>query len=332
MDFAFPQWRHWLDRTTPAFASRASVAVCILLAIIGVILGNIEDSLAVQTNGLISAVDVINSLLFVTAVKQSLRSPDVIHNYGYGKFESLAILASALLLSCVFIYTLYEVVFSFGAATPVANYPLLMVYSAVAFLLMRRMVVLNRKYASTFHLPMMSYDADLWRVDSYMEIGVMGNLVLGFVLKHVGLDSLGRVLDSITAVALLAFALKVPFSHARAALDQLLDRTLPEDIQLDIIGVIVENISRICEFKNVHTRRSGKDMFIELDVIMPFDYTLETAFRVENDITSAITGKYPNAIVRMYVVPCSHECVQDGQRFCPVEMLKLKKDDTVQEG
>jgi len=152
------------------------------------------------------------------------------------------------------------------------------------------------------------------------------------VLGFVGLENVARVLDSATAVALLAFALKVPFTHARGALDQLLDRTLPEDIQLDIISVIVENISRICEFKNVHTRRSGKDMFIELDVIMPFDYTLETAFRVEKDIMDAITDKYPNAIVRMYVVPCNHECVQEGQRFCPVEMLKLKKDDQVQEG
>lgn len=333
MDFALLQWRQLFDRNSPAFASRISVGVCILLAVIGVILGSIEDSLAVQTNGLISAVDVINSLLFVTAVKQSLRSPDVIHNYGYGKFESLAILASTLLLSCVFIYTLYEVVASFGAVTPVDNYPVLLAYSTMAFIVMRRMVALNKKYADAFHLPMMSYDADLWKVDSYMELGVIANLVLGLLMKYIGLESTARILDSATAVALLAFALKVPFTHARAALDQLLDRTLPEEIQLDIIGVIVENISRICEFKNVHTRRSGKDMFIELDVIMPFDYTLETAFRVESDITNAITNKYPNAIVRMYVVPCGHECVQDdGQRFCPVEMLKLKKDDAVQEG
>lgn len=331
MPIALPQWRQWFDRNTPAFASRVSVAACFALAVVGTLLGRIEDSLAVQTNGLISAVDVINSLLFVTAVKQSLRSPDVIHNYGYGKFESLAILASALLLSFVFVYTLYEAVATFGTGTVVNNYPLLLVYSLAAYLLMRRMEAFNRKYADRFHLPMLSYDADLWRVDSYMELGVLGNLLLGYLLKNIGLEAIGRFIDSTTAVALLVFALKVPLTHAKGALDQLLDRTLPENIQLDIISVIVENITRICEFKNVHTRRSGKDMFIELDVVLPFDYTLETAFAVEQDIMDAIRTKYPNAIVRMYVIPCNHECIQEGQRFCPVEIMKEKKDNPVQE-
>lgn len=326
MPFAFPQLRQLFDRNTPAFSSRVSVVVCIGLAIIGVVLGRIEESLAVQTSGLISAVDVLNSLLFVTAVKQSLRSPDVIHNYGYGKFESLAILASALLLSFVFFYTLYEAILYFGRSTVVDNYPLLLLYSGGAFLLMRRMVALNKRYADKFHLPMLSYDADLWRVDSYIELGILCNLVLGFGLKQIGLEHLGRILDSATAVGLLAVAMKVPLTHAKVALDQLLDRTLPEEIQLNIISVIVENISRICEFRNVHTRRSGKDMFIELDVVLPFDYTLETAFAVENDIKGTITDRYPNAIVRLYVVPCNHECIQDGQRFCPVEIMKVKKE------
>lgn len=331
MAFALPKLQQLLDRNTPAFSSRVSVIACVGLAVVGIILGRIEESLAVQTSGLISAIDVLNSLLFVTAVKQSLRSPDVIHNYGYGKFESLAILASALLLSVVFFYTLYEAVLYFGKSTAVDNYPLLLLYSGGAFLLMRRMVALNRRYADRFHLPMLSYDADLWRADSYIELGILCNLVIGFGLKQIGLEGVGRILDSATAVGLLAFAMKVPFTHARAALDQLLDRTLPEEIQLNIISVIVENISRICEFKNVHTRRSGKDMFIELDIVLPFDYTLETAFTVENDIKNAITARYPNAIVRLYVVPCGHECIQEGQRFCPVEIMQLKKDTDTQQ-
>lgn len=328
MPFALLQVRKLLDRSTPAFASRVSVVACLGLGTIGIILGNIEDSLAVQASGLVSAVDVLNSLLFVTAVKQSLRSPDMIHNYGYGKFESLAILASSLLLSVVFLYTFSEAILNFGNGVVINNYPLLLLYSCGAFFLMRRMVALNTRYANAFHMPMLSYDADLWRVDSYLELGVLANLIVGFVLKYVGMDAASKILDSATAVGLLAFSVKIPLSHAKEALDQLLDRTLPEEVQLNIIGVIAENISYICEFKNVHTRRSGKDMFIELDVILPFDYSLELAFTVENAIKDAIIQRYPNAIVRMYVVPCNHDCIRDGQRFCPVHVRKEKKQGT----
>ena len=37
----------------------------------------------------------------------------------------------------------------------------------------------------------------------------------------------------------------------------------------------------MCEFKQVHTRQSGKDIFVEIDIIMPFDATIDTKFDFE---------------------------------------------------
>ena len=100
----------YLRRDTPLHASTMSLLACIVLAGGSLLLGLVEKSLIVQTNGLIALIDIGNSLLFIAAVERSTRSPDMAFNYGYGKYESLAILVSANLLIVVTVFTLINAV------------------------------------------------------------------------------------------------------------------------------------------------------------------------------------------------------------------------------
>ncbi len=324
----FTRIRGWFNTKSPVFPTRVSLFACILLAFGGISLGLYEDSLAVLTNGLISAVDIFNSALFMTAVNHSMRSPDYVFNYGYGKYESISILTAALLLSVVMIYTIVEAVRNFGMVEPAGgNYFILVSFSAVSLLVMMRMHRLQRIAAKRFHMPILQFDSESWKIDSYIEAGVLANLLIGAILQQSGYMKIAIIIDSITAVLLLLFALKVPLKGSRDALNQLLDRTLPENVQFDILAVVAENLSRMCEFKEVHTRQSGKDIFIEIDIIMPYDFKLEQIVGLEKDMQEALKEKYPTAVPRIYVTPCSKDCVHYGKSFCPVKIELEKKQD-----
>ena len=82
----------------------------------------------------------------------------------------------------------------------------------------------------------------------------------------------------------------------------------------------------MCEFKTVHTRQSGKDIFIELDIIMPYDYTLEEKFELEKDLKKEIMKKFPTSIPILYVVPCKRDCIYQGKRQCPVKIADSKRN------
>ncbi|HYF03053.1 MAG TPA: cation diffusion facilitator family transporter [Patescibacteria group bacterium] len=317
--------RQWLNPFSPLYVTRLSLLICSVLAVGGIVLGVIEGSLTVQTNGLISAIDIVNSLLFLSAVHRSVRSADVTYNYGYGKYESLAIIASAGLLTLVLGFTMYEAIIRFQDPVEIGKYYVLIAFSVISVLLMRRMAAVQKVYAERYHMPMLQYDSDLWRVDSIIEIGVLINLVIGYILRQLNADEIAKIIDSIAAVALLLIALKVPITHGKLALSQLLDKTLPDQVQFDILAVIAENINRMCEFKSVHTRQSGKDIFIELDLVMPFDYTLEETFALERDISKALIKRFPTAVPRVYVVPCPRDCIHSGKSFCPVKLAKEKE-------
>ena len=312
--------RKYFDKSTAVFPSRISLITCSMLALGGIFFGILENSLSVTANGLIAATEIISSVLFLSAIKQSIRAPDYVFNYGYGKYESMAILAGTTLLSLLLIYIIIEAIKDFGTPLPVKNYFILITYSIVSYIILRKTASLLRKSSKKFQMPLLEYDADIWKTDSIIELGVIVNLAFGAIFSYFNYKFIGKYIDSATAVLLLTYSLKVQISHGKSAVNQLLDHTLPENIQFDIISVIAENINRFCEFKKVHTRQSGKDIFIEIDVIMPWDFTLEEAFQLEKDIHNTLIKKYPTAIPRLYVTPCPKDCIHDGKTTCPVKL------------
>lgn len=301
--------RRYFRRNTPLYASTMSLFACIILAVGSVLLGSYQHSLLVQTNGLISIIDIGNSLLFLAAVDRSTRSPDMAFNYGYGKYESLAILVSANLLVVLTVFTLIEAVSFFQRPPEDTGSVILVAWSGIALAIMINTTRRLERYAKKFHLPMLHYDAELWRVDSWVEIGVILGVIIHGALQAFGSFGAAAVIDGVFSIGLVLLSLKAPIQHGRTAFRQLLDRTLPEEMQYQILGIISSHLHQMCEFRGVHTRQSGRDIFIEIDLVMPFDHTLEQLYGLEKDILNELRKKFPTAIPRVYVTPCDRSCL-----------------------
>lgn len=329
MTLPLSNWRRsiraLLTRGRPEYASTVSLIACVVLAAGSIVIGLVQRSLIVQTNGYIALIDIGNSLLFLAAVQRSTRRADVTFNYGYGKYESLAILVSANLLVVLTVFTLGEAV-SFYRRPPVDTNSLILAgWTTMSFLVMRTTARLLDRYADRFHMPMLRYDAELWRVDSWMELGVLVGIGASAGLRAFKLSGVAAGFDVAASILLLLIALQVPIKHGREAFRQLLDRTLPDNVQYEILAIIAENFDRMCEFRSVHTRQSGKDIFIEIDLVMPYDYTLAQLYELEKTILDGLRTKFPTAIPRVYVTPCDGKCERDGVSYCPIKMARQRQ-------
>ncbi len=313
----------YFDSSSPLFSTRISLVAGVFIAVTGITLGLLEGSLAVQINGVIAAIDVINSILLLSAVGHSSRKPDSIFNYGYGKYESMSMLLSAVLMLCVAAYALLEMTRAFGGTgSDVGNYYALVSFSALSFLIMWRMSKFQRTHAKRLGMPILEFDADVWRSDSLIELGVLSNLIIGFVLIHFAFGDYARQIDSITALALTIYALRVPLKGSVAALNQLLDRTLSTNAQDKILSIVKDNSDKMCKFVAMHSRQSGKDIFIELDIVLPFDFSMKQKTDLERKLQTAIKKSYPTAITRIYALSCNGECNGGKKRNCPIYFNK----------
>jgi divalent metal cation (Fe/Co/Zn/Cd) transporter len=187
---------------------------------------------------------------------------------------------------------------------------------------MRFVYRVQKKSAQKYRMPILEYDALLWKTDSYIEILVLINLVVGLILQLVGFRYIGLVIDSGVAIALTFLSLKAPLKGSRDALNQLMDRTVSEDVQMKLLSVVSRNHQNICEFKAIHTRQSGKDIFVELDIILPFDESMKYKDELEKKIANEIKEIAPNAVPRVYAVSCDGKCLCGNQRNCPVHIYR----------
>lgn len=326
----YPQ--RYLDRSTPLYASTLSLAACVVLAVGSLLIGLVERSLLIQTNGLLALIDIGNSILFLAAVDRSSRSADLTFNYGYGKYESLAVLVSANLLIATTIMTLINSVSLFEHPPEASNTLLLGGWSVVSFFIMRTTARRLVRYAGRFHQPMLEYDAALWKVDSLVELAVIAGVLVNGVAQLAGLYQAAVVIDGALSIGLVLFTLKTPLQHGKEAFRQLLDRTLPDTMQYDVLAVIAQNTDRMCEFTSVHTRRSGRDIFIEVDLIMPYDYTLEQLYVLEEDMIEGLRSRFPTAVPRVYVQPCDRSCALATGTMCPVKKQRQNGADPINPG
>lgn len=319
LETAVKRLSRFFQRNTPVYASTLSLTACVVLAVGSLLIGLVQRSLLVQTNGLLALVDIGNSLLFLAAVDRSTRSADLAFNYGYGKYESLAVLVSANLLVVMTIFTLLNSISMFEHPPEHSNTMLLGGWAALSFVIMRNTARRLERYARRFHQPMLEYDAALWRVDSIIEIAVVVGIAINGIAQIAGWYRAAVIIDGTLSVGLVLFTLKTPLQHGRQAFRQLLDRTLPDNMQYEILAVIAANTNRMCEFTSVHTRQSGRDIFIEIDLIMPYDYSLEELYALEEDMIEGLRTRFPTAIPRVYVQPCDRSCNLPAGTTCPVK-------------
>jgi divalent metal cation (Fe/Co/Zn/Cd) transporter len=87
---------------------------------------------------------------------------------------------------------------------------------------------------------------------------------------------------------------------------------------------VTKNHTNICEYKNIHTRQSGKDIFVELDIILPFDETMEYKDKLEKQISEEIIDYSPNAVPRVYAKACDGKCIINNVRNCPIHKFRSK--------
>ena len=198
-----------------------------------------------------------------------------------------------------------------------------MLVDEFSFLLMRLVYRIQKRSAKKYGMPILEYDASLWKTDSYIELLVLVNLLVGFALQYFDARYIGLMVDSGVAIALTMFALIVPLQGSKNALNQLLDRTISDEVQMKFLSVITKNHKNICEFKAIHTRQSGKDIFVELDIVLPYDETMEYKDTLEKKIASEIKQINSNTVPRVYAVACNGKCIKDENiRNCPIHKFR----------
>lgn len=234
--------------------------------------------------------DFVTDIIVIVFVRISSKPEDEGHDYGHGKYETLAtaIIGIVLLFVGFGIFwngasSIYRFLHG-GSLQEPGMLALIAALVSIAFkeALYRYTVFRGKKLNSR------AVVANAWhhRSDALSSIGtaigIGGAILLG---NH------WRVLDPIAAVVVSFFIMKVAVKLLIPCVDELLEKSLPADVENEIQRIIL-SFPGVSSPHHLRTRRIGNHYAIEVHVRMDGKITLEEAHRTATAIENTLKEQF----------------------------------------
>ena len=263
----------------------------VTLLIFKFVAGIISNSAAMIADAVHSLSDFITDVVVIVFVKISSKPQDKSHDYGHGKFETLATLIIGLALLFIGLMILYN-----GASATYRciwlgeelHRPGMIAFWAAIFSIILKEAVYQYTVYKGKNLNSQAVIANAWhhRSDAFSSIGtavgIGGAIFLGD--KWV-------VLDPIAAIVVSVFIINVSLKIIIKSINELLEKSLPDEIENEIIKV-AESFDMVKDVHDLRTRRIGNNIAIEMHLLMDGNLSLQCTHNTTELIESELRKKY----------------------------------------
>ena len=265
-------------------------AVNVLLLLFKFVAGIVGHSAAMVADAIHSLSDFVTDVIVLVFVHISGKPQDKSHDYGHGKYETLAMTLIGVALLTVAIGILYN-----GASKIAAwihgeelEAPGLLALWAALLSIVLKETVYHYSMVKARQLQSQAVEANAWhhRSDALSSIGtaigIGGAIFLG---------QRWTVLDPLASVVVGAFIVKVAVDLLRNGIGDLMEQSLPDAVEEEILQ-LVASLSGIVEPHDLRTRRIGNHYAIELHILMDGDISLRQAHDKASEVEDLLRDHY----------------------------------------
>ena len=250
----------------------AGSAVNVVLLVFKFVAGFFGGSAAMIADAVHSLSDFITDVIVLLFVRLSSKPEDSDHDYGHGKYETLATSLIGLALLCVGVMIMYNGVHSIVSAVmgnPLPQPGMIALAAALVSIALKEWAYrFTAKVGRECESQAVVANAWHHRSDALSSIGTavgIGGAIL--------LGDKWAVLDPIAAVVVSIFIIRTAAMLVSGALDELLEKSLPDEEERKIED-IVHSEPEVSDMHHLCTRRIGNRIAIEMHLRMPGEISL----------------------------------------------------------
>ena len=264
--------------------------------------GILGRSGAMVADAIHSFSDMATDIVVIVFARISSKPKDDGHDYGHGKYETLATIVISLALAAVGIGILSSSIGSIrtileGGTLPRPGAVALVaaVVSIVAKeILYRYTVRVGRRIDSP------SVIANAWhhRSDALSSLGTLAGIGCAYFLGEKW-----RIADPIAALLVAVFIFKIALDLIRTGLGELLEKSLPADVEQEILSIVTAN-PEIRSPHNLRTRRIGASIAIEVHVRVDGAMSVAHSHALTVDIEHRLRARFgAGTMIAIHVEP-----------------------------
>jgi cation diffusion facilitator family transporter len=200
------------------------------------------------------------------AVRRVRQGESFDYNYGQGKLENISSLAVAGAMALSWLIVTFSAIERLRHPTPIGRIGFALFVTGGAGLINAGLWRKNRQLALKEPSPIIDSQLRLYRTKTAANICVVLSLILSAVFRG---RTWAAFIDPAGAFLISGFLLLSAYRVITESIQDLLDRTLEESLQLVIIAELAAWFNDYVALHGVRSRRSGSSVYIE--IFMEFD-------------------------------------------------------------
>lgn len=280
-------------------ATYASVTVAFTLIIIKFIAYILTGSIAVLSSLVDSVLDAFASVVNLFAVRHALTPADEEHRFGHGKAEPLAGLAQAAFITGSSLFLIFEAINRMVNPLQIQHSIVGIVVIVISLVFTILLVMFQKHVVRQTQSIAVHADSIHYLSDVVTNLSVIVALVLSTYFGWL-------IADPLFALCIAAYIVYSAWQIASNALNQLMDRELPE-VDRERIKKIAMKHSEVKNLHELRTRASGKDVFIQLHLEMDGAIALLKAHTIADEVERELREEFPNADIIIHEDPAGLE-------------------------
>lgn len=276
--------------------------VNLLLLVFKFVAGILGHSAAMLADAVHSLSDFVTDIIVIVFVRISSKPEDEGHDYGHGKYETLATAIIGLVLLFVGFGILWNgatSIWDFWQGGELKEPGMLALWAALASILFKELLY-QYTVLKGRRLNSQAVVANAWhhRSDALSSIGTAVGIGGAILLGEQWL-----ILDPLAAVVVSLFIMKVAVQLLVPCVDELLEKSLPAEVEEKIRAEIL-SFPGVTAPHHLRTRRIGSNYAIEVHVRMDGQMTLEEAHRTATAIENRLKREFGSrTYINIHVEP-----------------------------
>jgi cation diffusion facilitator family transporter len=288
---------HHEDTPRKRRAAALSIASNLTLILLKLVAGAVTGSVAIVTEAVHSAIDLIASVVAYFSVQKAGEPADESHRYGHEKIENLAAAIEGMLIlvgSGIIVFESVRRLIVGGTVEHLGFGIAVVAFSAVANLVVSATIGRTARATAS---PALAGDAAHLRTDAYTSVAVLAGLAL---VQITGAEWLDPVVALLVAGAIVTAGVRLLMGSSRV----LVDEALPEDERAAIHAEVVAFGDRgVVGYHQLRTRRAGARRYVDLHLQFEAGTSLEQAHEIAHKIQDAIAARLDGADVLIHLEP-----------------------------
>ena len=267
----------------------------------------IETLLSAFFSGaLLLYVDLLDSLgyiiryaLIIILSKKLSKNLQYEYNYGIGKIEAISsllcdgiVLFGMFLTSCISIYSIFFPSKPSDLLIGVAGFKLYDIIWDLAFFVKQRKILKNHHSAIIETNYAAALGALLFDVIAFVSLMAM------WLLRN---NPIGGYISPVVSIFAVVYLTTGCIKRIKTSLNELTDKTLPEDQQMKILNILTKHYNSYSQFHSISSRKSGEVTMVDIHLSFEEDARVEDVADLQKQTQEELSSQLGNCVVNIIV-------------------------------